>query len=433
MEVAIVNHEGLTAVARDSPLTRTSANVCISSDTTYFQENKMHNYKKIVIPLLILMTSIITSRCILPTRETDDYSAEISNPRNGAVFMVGDRVPLGVGISDFQAGEFERTNRLVVTANGTTVGTLTLSWIGGPVGHGGSLEWIPEARGEYFLQVVSTRPGKWSISDPVRVCVLGFSLESSAMLRENEWNYGTHGYDGDCDIPERSPHARPGRLSFSAIAVPNRISYYFPPYLTADGNTAYSVHPDECGSDTITFLATAGDPNDDIAFVKVDLSFDHHRYIASSSLILTRQGGSSLDTKVFGGTYPLLERNEIYPESLGESFEVSWTAYAFSRSGGTLAQDGPNTIPVEPCILDDMIPLQGAIPTEPPILEPSYENCPPGTYYAPVTNRCIAIQLPQGGGEGGSAGAGTCSLSVSACSSQGLSFDSNTCQCVPIQ
>ncbi len=67
--------------------------------------------------------------------------------------------------------------------------------------------------------------------------------------------------------------------------------------------------------------------------------------------------------------------------------------------------------------------------TEPPTLEPSAENCPPGTYYAPVTNRCIEIQiLPKkgGGGEGGSAGG--CNLSAGACG--GFPFDADSCSCV---
>ncbi len=101
------------------------------------------------------------------------------------------------------------------------------------------------------------------------------------------------------------------------------------------------------------------------------------------------------------------------------------------RSGEILAQDGPHIIPVGPC---ELILLYAPIPTEPPVLEPSDENCPPGTYYTPVTNRCIDIQIPQGGGGGGgSGGGGGCNLSSSACSAQGYSFDENKCECVPIQ
>ena len=63
-------------------------------------------------------------------------------------------------------------------------------------------------------------------------------------------------------------------------------------------------------------------------------------------------------------------------------------------------------------------------------LEPSYENCPPGTFYDEAANSCIAIQIPPGGGNEGGGG---CNLSVAICSAKGLSFDSNKCQCVPIQ
>jgi len=67
---------------------------------------------------------------------------------------------------------------------------------------------------------------------------------------------------------------------------------------------------------------------------------------------------------------------------------------------------------------------------EPATLEPSEENCPPGTYYAPTTARCIAIDVPQGGGTDGG---GSCTLSASACGAEGLSFDSNKCECVPLE
>ncbi len=79
---------------------------------------------------------------------------------------------------------------------------------------------------------------------------------------------------------------------------------------------------------------------------------------------------------------------------------------------------------------------------EPPTLQPSAENCPPGTYYAPVTNRCIEIQIPEkksGGGGGGSEGGGSsgggssgggCNLSPGACSSIGT-FDEDSCSCEP--
>ena len=66
-----------------------------------------------------------------------------------------------------------------------------------------------------------------------------------------------------------------------------------------------------------------------------------------------------------------------------------------------------------------------------PTLVPSEANCPPGTYFAPATNRCIDIQVPSGGSGDNSSGA--CNLSISACSAQGLSFNSNECKCEPIQ
>lgn len=94
----------------------------------------------------------------------------------------------------------------------------------------------------------------------------------------------------------------------------------------------------------------------------------------------------------------------------------------------TVCDPGATVENIIPISIDKeaLCPAAAEIPT----LEPSEENCPPGTYYAPVTNRCIEIQVPSGGKGNGD---GACKLSVSACSAKGLSFDSNKCRCVPIQ
>ncbi len=389
-------------------------------------------FKKTGISLLVLMISIILSQCTLPQRVNADYYVNIIGPAEGSVFELGDVVRVNPNLIDGQEGIFERINRLQFFANGVSIGSSTLTFES-PRGTGEIFEWIPEEPGEYYLQVMASRRGRWAISSPIRICVIEFSLESPELRGAVDSYGGTHGYEGECEIPERSPDASSGRLTFSATSVPTRLNYYFPPELEPDGSMSYGgIGPDGCGDPSLIFIATAGDPNDDIAFVKVDVSFDHRRYIVASSLILNRLGGSSLATKVFGGAYPDTSANDIYPEYLGESFEVIWTAYAIGRSGEVLASDGPNSIPIEACGFEEMVPLDAPFPTEPPPLEPSEENCPPGTYFAPVTNRCIDIQIPSGGEKDGG-GSKSCNKSSASCSSQGYSFDENKCECVPIQ
>jgi hypothetical protein len=83
-----------------------------------------------------------------------------------------------------------------------------------------------------------------------------------------------------------------------------------------------------------------------------------------------------------------------------------------------------------------------SVPAEAPVLEPSVEEtptlipsvntCPPGTYYAPGKGRCIQVSQGDEDDGGGSTG-GECNLSIAACSSQGQSFNSNTCECEDIQ
>jgi hypothetical protein len=83
-----------------------------------------------------------------------------------------------------------------------------------------------------------------------------------------------------------------------------------------------------------------------------------------------------------------------------------------------------------------------SVPAEAPVLEPSVEEtptlipsvntCPPGTYYAPGKDRCIQVSQGDEDDGGGSTG-GKCNLSIAACSAQGQSFNSNTCECEDIQ
>lgn len=387
----------------------------------------MNNKKRMIVSALILVAGFFLSQCILPARGTEDYFANVIRPPSGAVYALGSTVGINGGFSDFGLGAVERTTHAIVLANGAMVGDYTATY-DTDVGYGFGVDWTPEEAGEYYLQVFASRPGAWAMSEAVRVCVFDFPPDF--------WMYG---YEGECSLPDRSAEARPGHLTFSAYSVPDSLNYYFPPDLEPDGSRAYTgVGPDGCGDPSIVFIANASDPNDDIVFAKADIEFTSSRPGAtggSFSLTLNRLGGTLLETKVFGNTYtPELFGGGgfFYPISRDETYEVRWTAHAIGRSGEILASDGPHVIPVDPCYGGEMVPLDITLPP-PPTLEPSEENCPPGTYYAPATNRCIEIQIPDGGSGGRDGKGGGCNLSVAKCSKQGLSFDGNSCECVPIQ
>jgi hypothetical protein len=187
-------------------------------------------------------------------------------------------------------------------------------------------------------------------------------------------------------------------------------------------------------SDTIiSFEATVEDPPDEVVFVVVYYSMTfsagaptYPGETRTHALVLTHTSTIDPGRQVYTGhtdeLSPLLT-NYFYGEGAGE---IRWTARALGRSGEILLEDGPYTIdansscgPVTPAIVPP--------PTATATLEPSEENCPPGTYYAPVTNQCIAIQISSpkpGGGE-------KCSDhgNSGSCSAAGCSWDGQTQSC----
>ncbi len=461
----------------------------------------MKRYKKMFLALILIATSFLLSQCVLPRKGTNDYWAWLLKPLDGAVVGVGEPLLVSGQPYDWEEDyESTRINHLIFLANGRKIGEADVTLAPSNFTDLGEIEWIPEEPGEYNLQFITSRRGNWAISNARRVCVIDFPILSPTLSDLGEY-WDSRGYGGECEIPARSPAASPGPLTFSVTASPDPYPYFpgfWNPvhmwYELIDGVSP----PDGCSDSPtpITFRASASDPNDDIVFVKVDVTYDYNPYIRSYSLILDRESGSSLDPKIFTGE----ENFGTYyfrASEINQSFEVRWTAYAYDRSGAVIASDGPNTLSVETCYDAEMVPLSAPLPTEEPaLIHPAAMFCDgirgvsirdngvmrtnvkvpgaSGEYDATLNNipiTCLFYEAypdtllcdsskPPGntlatliifddqGNEfcnqtftvpGSSAGQSDkgndegCNLSVDICSAQGLSFDTINCQCVEIQ
>jgi hypothetical protein len=206
--------------------------------------------------------------------------------------------------------------------------------------------------------------------------------------------------------------ASPDNLAFFATGCPSRV----PP-------------------STISFQAVVTDPADLVAFVIVDyvlsVGGDH------DSLSLNRTSSLPTGEKVFTGTTEDLAAWLAFQMVDGSGApvagEIDWTAYAYGRDGSILATDGPHIISAAPCTPLIIFSPQPLIFVPTPTSTPASDrDCPPGTYFAPATSRCIQIQIvptKPGGGESG--GGNDCSSygNASNCTTNGCSWDKPTSSC----
>jgi hypothetical protein len=335
----------------------------------------MKPYISIFLVLGLIVPALVSGCVLTASPARGDITSFLSDPPNDSVVQVGTAVNLYADTYSYIEGR-EITN-MFFFANGGSIGEATVEHDG--ANHwGGYSAWTPSAIGEYSLQVMAVWRGGSYMSEPVRVCVTDFLIAPGRYT-------AAFGYEGPCPIPGRDSSARPGPLTFTAIATPDHIAY----------DPAYG---DACPFPVLSFTATVTDPAEDVAFVTVALKFPigpgtdaHYRPIAGPdwTLILTQAGTFAGDTRIFTGTAGdrfLMENVAIFFGSVGG--DVTWTAQVIGRDGSILATDGPHTIPATPC--SSALPT----PTLIPVSTGTPEGlCPPGTYYAPVTNQCIPIQI----------------------------------------
>ncbi len=354
--------------------------------------------------MLVVCVSLLG--CSLPGRDRPGLTIHMVRPEQQGTIL-----PMGVSIQlraqALAPGGGVRSIRFFVSG-------LDSGLVSSPTGVGeqanAEVSWTPPAPGEYFIQAEAIRASDSAISEPIRVCVFGEELT---------WVAYSYGYEGPCTIPPRNPSLpQDGEVTMSAVANPRSLAYNWQGCTTS------------VASQVLSFTATVDDPADRVAFVIVQAEGPAAALWERVSLIHT--SSALTGEKIFtGSTRDLLDLLEI--EFGGEVGSVSWTARAIGRSGEFLVEDGPHFIPADACtppVVAEAMPIV-IEPTE--TLVPSEANCPPGTYFAPVTNKCIAIELPAPGeGDGdGDGDARTCSSygNINSCSAAGCSWNPNKNAC----
>jgi len=373
-----------------------------------------------------LLIAIILGACTLGPFSARDVSVWVAQPAQGAVLPLGDINVIGkAGVSHPRAALRDMT----FFANGIFIGRdSSLEVTGVPpfpiFFYDGDIVWTPETPGEYFLQVMSSR--RVAVSDPVRVCIIDFTFP----IPETDDLVGPFGYEGPCPIPDRDEFATPGEQSLTVDASPDTLLYR--PYEV----TCPWPEP-------LTFEAALMDPPEDVVFVTVDVSvtgastgsFPGETF--AYQIVLNQTDTLPSGVKMFEGSISFPDPREFLAEYLGnEPGEVIWTARAIGRDGSVILSIGPVSIPVVPCtpIIRLSITLPPVTPT-PTSTPASDADCPPGTYFAPATNRCIPIQIvtSQPGGDGDGDGGGNACIEPTGGCQGGQYWSSATCSCQVFQ
>ena len=204
------------------------------------------------------------------------------------------------------------------------------------------LKWTPPALGTYTIQVEAQAGTESASSKAVEMCILNIDTSHGFPL----WGYG---YNGPCILPPASDSQDP--VAISAIATP--------------ANLIYSRNcPSGTGLAIISFQAKVSDPGNRVAFVSVKYMGQNYNFPnptvfdgASSnnlydSVILNETSVAADGTKIYTGY-----TQDLGPISSallsGTSAGIQWWARALSSNGSganqILEQDGPYTVPVEPC------------------------------------------------------------------------------------
>jgi hypothetical protein len=367
----------------------------------------MKHYFRVFI-FLGLLVPLLLGACTFPTTTTSILDGEIYLPANNAVVVLGSPTT----IYGYGASTRWPVTQLLYYDNGMGLGAAAdfATYPPDPPAISdveGDIQWTPTQVGWNYLQMQIIAGGHAAITAPVRVCVVDFTTDPGWYgTGTPSWSYG---YEGPCPIPDRDASAVPGPVTMSASATPDHLVYDagWPSAPTCPGLPLSSV----------LFQVIVNDPPEDVAFVAVQYSISSWTH--TQSLILTQTGSLAPSTRLFSGTTEALPR--------GTDLTVTWTGIAYGRDGSTLLTDGPHTIPADPCV-----PVPLSAPFTPPAATltatpASARDCPPGTFFAEQTHRCIPVQiLPTKPGHGGGCSQYT---NPSSCTSNGCSWDkpSSTC------
>lgn len=371
-------------------------------------------FLSIVLPMAL-------GACTMDVITRNDLAIGISYPEEGAVLPL-EPVQIYAGVTSYDSTR--TVSRISFFQNGVSIGRDTILEVSGEPAfrdYQGDIRWNPPGPGEYFLQATVERPSV--SSEPVRICVIDFQISVPSFAFPNP----PTGYEGPCPIQARDEFATPGEQSLSANVSPGRLLYA-------------PVGVTDCpATGPLSFEASLLDPPQDVALILVDysvtgtLSGSHPGRTFGRTIVLNYVRTSPEGMKFFAGS-TIYSLNNILAEFHGsESGELTWSVRAIGRDGATILSVGPSTIPVEPCTPSEVIPASTETPTL-TATPASDKDCPPGTYFAPATNRCIPIQIvttkPGGGNDGG--GGSSCVEPPGACI-PGTYWSSATCSCQVLQ
>jgi hypothetical protein len=329
--------------------------------------------------LMLALILLISLSCYVPERSYPGLSISMVTPHTSTFIW-----PLGEAMSVEAAAAIEHggASEISFFASGRDIGSAPVDISDDKPR--GSIFWTPPAAGEYFVQAqIYPFSGASAMSSPVRVCVLdiGASPTDSITL----WGYG---YSGSCAIPPAPPV--PAGTSDS-VDIHATIS---PASLGYDSLDCPSPVPPA----RITFNATVDDPSGRAAFVTVHLYAEGGGTSPfGDALFLTQVGGGTTGTRTFSGSTDDLSFS-LNDALGGAPGTLTWAARALDRTGHIIAMDGPHDMLVGPCE-SPVHPLTIASPTPtlitiiPSTTPASAKDCPPGTYFAEQTHRCIAVQI----------------------------------------
>lgn len=383
--------------------------------------------QKILIRVLnFFLIGILIGGCTFPVTTSDEFDVFFGRPSRGDVIMVGETFDLlANGVST--AGD---VSRVLYFANGRLIGEAPNRASSTIVA---SFRWTPSEAGQYTLQLAAQRGSEYAYSSTITVCVLPFQIAP-----DHPFDIYAHGYDGNCIIPERSITGTSGPIVVTTASSSPQSITYVPDFFS------------RCLDQTriINFKFYLEDPNDDIVFATIDLRMNPSlggRINGETTLALTRIGGSSPISKLFAGS---MDMHIYFTRSLtnpttgeGLSGDLIWRARAFNRSGEIILEEGPFTIPVTPTLCDGAAPTASMPPTETPAveIEPQFTStpasaidCPPGTYYSDITNKCYQIAIPTATKKGNDGdNVNVCSQydSANTCIAGGCTYNYNTKSC----
>jgi hypothetical protein len=168
--------------------------------------------------------------------------------------------------------------------------------------------------------------------------------------------------------------------------------------------------------DTIVhFSALVGDPSGRVVFVTIHMSSSGMGGSFNDTLVLNQSAGGRTGTRTFSGDTVELNA-DLVSALVGRPGSLSWQSHAFDGHGVIVAMDshsmlvGPCAPPIFPDTLGVPTPTEGIISLAPTATPASAQDCPPGTYFAQATHRCIAVQV-----QPTRAGGGACQPPPSGC------------------